>query len=140
MHIRQILSILTIAGATLGYAEPGDRTELDSLPTESSALTIQMRDTMFDVDDASKLLVLVSRASSDSDFCKAGDACDDIDYQWNEETSSFHFFNDGSRKIFLKVTSATYFGCSGYKAKRMRPGQEWDTGFSGLCHYEANYR
>ena len=71
--------------------------------------------------------------------CK-GNACSDIDYQWDNNTNSFHFFNDGNKKILLKVTSATYFGCSVSKTKRLRPYEEWDTGFYGICEYEANYR
>ena len=71
--------------------------------------------------------------------CK-GNACGDIDYQWNDDTNSYHFFNDGSEKLELKVTSASYFGCGPYSTRRMRPGQSWDTGFFGICEYEANYR
>ena len=70
----------------------------------------------------------------------SGNACKDIDYQWYDDTNSYHFFNDGSKRVLLKVTSATYFGCSVYKTRRMRPGEEWDSGFYGLCSYEANYR
>ena len=79
-------------------------------------------------------------SGSDGSVECRGDACQDIDYQWDPDTNSYHFFNDGAKKVLLTVTSATVFGCSGSKTRRMRPKDEWDTGFFGFCKYEANYR
>ena len=70
----------------------------------------------------------------------SGNACGDIDYQFDEDTRSYHFFNDGNKKVHLKVTSASVFGCGGSKTRNMRRGDEWDSGFYGICDYEANYR
>ena len=70
----------------------------------------------------------------------SGNACGDIDYQFDEDTRSYHFFNDGNKKVRLKVTSGSYFGCGGSKTRNMRPEDEWDSGFYGICDYEANYR
>jgi hypothetical protein len=69
-----------------------------------------------------------------------GNACDDIDYRFDEDTRSYHFFNDSNKKINLKVISGSYFGCGPFKTRDMRPMEEWDTGFYGICDYEANYR
>lgn len=71
----------------------------------------------------------------------SGNACADIDMQWDEDTRSYHFYNDGNRKLKLRVNSATYFGCTAvWKTRNMRPGDEWDSRFFGVCKYESNYR
>jgi len=83
--------------------------------------------------------ITVKECNEVSNLCN-GNACADIDYQFDEDTKSYHFYNDGNRLVILKVQSGTLFGCGQFKTRRMRPGSEWDTGFFGICKYEANYK
>jgi len=96
-----------------------------------------------------KTIILISSISllgfgnmnGNSKVCSdcSGNACKDIDYQYNESTGTYFFFNDGDRNVKLKVTSATVFGCGPFKNRKMRAGDRWDSGFHGICDHVANY-
>ena len=103
-------------------------------PTE--AQVIELFGTSLELNDRT----LTRTEALDAENC-SGNACRDIDYQWDSDTRSYHFFNDGNRRVLLRVIHANVFGCSAiFKERRMRPGEEWDSGFEGFCRYEANYR
>ncbi|MEM9066580.1 MAG: hypothetical protein AAGB51_13945 [Planctomycetota bacterium] len=93
--------------------------------------------------DGSQMAVIEDQSQAVSANAGAacnGNACGDIDMQWDEDTRSYHFFNDGNQKVRLRVQSATIPFCGGWKTRNMRPGDEWDSGLYGVCKYEANYR
>lgn len=103
--------------------------------------TFQLLGAVFAIDDERpRDLKRLEVATKLDEFC-SGNACGDIDMRWEDETNSYHFFNDGEKKVRVEVQQATYAGCTPQVRNRdMRPGDEWDCGYFGVCKYEANYR
>ncbi|XPF94870.1 hypothetical protein ACM9HF_02340 [Colwellia sp. RE-S-Sl-9] len=93
----------------------------------------------FSIDDKALNFIEPALESNKTDYCN-GNACDDIYWEWDDDTRSYHFFNEGEKRVRLKVEGANYLGCNGViKRKTMRPGTEWECKLGGICEFSAKY-
>lgn len=89
--------------------------------------------------DGKNITLLENHASLTQAKC-TGNACDDIDYEYDSDIRSFIFYNDGDRKVEVNIHLANIGGCvAAWKTKKMRPGSEWIPKVFMMCGYTAKY-